>query len=78
MATFTVISLQLGDEFYGTGYFAACLVMAFVAFVLADQTFTKLNFLTFIGNNPSIEVATAMRPRGLLGRWRRRKPAAGT
>jgi len=50
----TVLSIGLGEDFYGVGYFIACLISAFVAYRLADQTFENLNFLTFIGNNPSV------------------------
>lgn len=58
MASFTLITLKLGPEFYGVGYFLACLIGAFMVYVIADRTFTNLNFLTFIGNNPSIEPAS--------------------
>ncbi len=50
----TLWSISLGEDFYGVGYFAACLISSFVAYRLADSTFENLNFLTFIGNNPSI------------------------
>lgn len=50
----TLLSIYLGENFYGVGYFAACLISAFVAYRLADITFENLNFLTFIGNNPSV------------------------
>lgn len=53
-AGLTIASLQLGEDFYGTGYFVACLVSAAVAYGMADSTFERLNFLTFLGNNPSI------------------------
>jgi polysaccharide biosynthesis protein PelG len=51
-------SLRLGEDYYGAGYFAACLVCAAVAYRMAEKTFDRLNFLTFLGNNPSI-VGTA-------------------
>ena len=50
----TLLSISLGEDFYGVGYFVACLISSFVAYRLADSTFENLNFLTFIGNNPSI------------------------
>lgn len=62
------LSVWLGEDFYGTGYFAACLAASLVAFVLADRTFDQLNYLTFIGNNPSILPSAAARG---AGRWRR-------
>ncbi|MFM9938558.1 MAG: exopolysaccharide Pel transporter PelG [Hyphomicrobiaceae bacterium] len=58
MAGLTMVSLRLGPEFYGVGYFLACVIGGFVAYFLADRTFTNLNFLTFVGNNPSIEPAS--------------------
>jgi polysaccharide biosynthesis protein PelG len=55
---FAVLSLLLGDDYYGVGYFAATLVSAAIAFIAADRTFVRLNFLTFIGNNPSVKGAS--------------------
>jgi uncharacterized membrane protein len=54
----TIASAELGEEYYGTGYFLACLISALVAFVVAERTLANLNYLTFIGNNPSIKPAT--------------------
>ena len=51
---FAMLSLRLGEDFYGTGYFAACLIAAAFAYRMAETTFGRLNFLTFLGNNPSI------------------------
>jgi polysaccharide biosynthesis protein PelG len=48
------LSLRLGEDFYGAGYFCACLVSGAIAYVMAERTFERLNFLTFLGNNPSI------------------------
>ncbi len=48
------VSIRLGEDFYGAGYFAACLISGAVAYVMAERTFERLNFLTFLGNNPSI------------------------
>ncbi|MGE0767179.1 MAG: exopolysaccharide Pel transporter PelG [Hyphomicrobiaceae bacterium] len=61
MAATTFASLQLGEEFQGVGYFAACLISAFVAYRLADRTFADLNYLTFIGNNPSVVASSGRR-----------------
>ena len=52
--TLTLWSIAIGEDFYGVGYFLACLIASFVAYRMADRTFETLNFLTFIGNNPSI------------------------
>ena len=74
MASLTLISVKLGEDYYGVGYFMACLIAGFIAYRLADRTFTDLNYLTFIGNNPSIEVSTNYRNKGLFARLMRRVP----
>ena len=63
----TVLTLRLGEEYYGTGYFLACITASFFAYRLAEATFARLNFLTFIGNNPSVAAGTGQRTR----RWQR-------
>jgi polysaccharide biosynthesis protein PelG len=50
----TVLTINWGEEYYGVGYFAASLISAGVALLVADSTLKRLNYLTFIGNNPSI------------------------
>ena len=63
-ALFLVLNLALsmltvawGEDYYGVGYFAAALVSSAVALVIAERTFARLNYLTFIGNNPSVTAA---------------------
>ncbi len=58
-AGFTGLSVYLGETYFGVGYFAACLVSSFIAYLAADSTFLRLNFLTFLGNNPSVRAAAA-------------------
>jgi polysaccharide biosynthesis protein PelG len=67
-AVLTMLTIRLGEDFYGVGYFLACLISSFVAYRLADSTFTNLNFLTFIGNNPSVLASTGGRRPMLIGR----------
>jgi uncharacterized membrane protein len=67
-AGLTVATLRLGEDYHGVGYFLACLVASFAAYRMADTTFDRLNFLTFIGNNPSIEASKASRRRRWLAR----------
>ena len=55
----SMLTVWLGEDYYGVGYFAACLITSLVAWRMADATFTNLNFLTFIGNNPSIGASVA-------------------
>ncbi len=50
----TLVTISLGQDYYGVGYFLACLIAALIAYFLADSTFDRLNYLTFIGNNPSV------------------------
>lgn len=54
----TAITIRLGEDFFGVGYFLACLIVSFAAYILAVSTFKRLNYLTFIGNNPSIREST--------------------
>jgi polysaccharide biosynthesis protein PelG len=72
----TWLSLRLGEDYYGVGYFAASFVAAAVAYRCADRTFTNLNFLTFIGNNPSIQASLSARTGWLTGMIGRRRSAA--
>jgi polysaccharide biosynthesis protein PelG len=65
---FAVVSLGLGEDFYGVGFFAAALIAAAVTFIAAEGTFRRLNFLTFIGNNPSVRGVSTGTGRGVLGR----------
>ena len=50
----SIITVRLGEDYYGVGYFLAAFIASAVALIIADQTFGKLNYLTFIGNNPSV------------------------
>lgn len=65
-AGLTMLTLRLGEDFHGVGYFLACLIASMVAYRFADVTFDRLNYLTFIGNNPSIEPGSAYRRRSWL------------
>ncbi len=76
MAGFTGLALAGGDEYHGVGYFAACLVAAFIAYRLADRTFKDLNYLTFIGNNPSVAASSGWRSKGWLAALGLRRPAS--
>lgn len=50
----SLVTIALGEDYYGVGYFLACLITSYVAYRAATRTFADLNYLTFIGNNPSI------------------------
>lgn len=60
--TLTAMTVRLGDDYHGVGFFLACLAAAVAAFIAADRTFERLNYLTFIGNNPSILPSSAAPP----------------
>ena len=55
----SIVTVKLGQDYYGVGYFLACLISSFLAYVFATVTFQDLNFLTFIGNNPSIRASVS-------------------
>ncbi len=61
---FAALTAAWGEEYYGAGYFLAAFCSAAVALAVADRTLARLNYLTFVGNNPSI---SGLRPRS---RWR--------
>ena len=67
-AGLTAVSIKLGVDYYGVGFFLATLIGSFVAWWLAASTFKSLNYLTFIGNNPSVQAAMSGERRGLSGR----------
>ena len=61
----TALTVHWGEDYYGVGYFAAAFIASAVALVVAEQTFAKLNYLTFIGNNPSVTGPKRRWSRGL-------------
>lgn len=64
----SLASVAGGEDYYGAGYFMACLLASLAAYVAAERTFANLNYLTFIGNNPSIEASST--ERGKRRGWR--------
>jgi polysaccharide biosynthesis protein PelG len=70
---FALVSLGLGEEYYGVGFFAAALIASGVTFLAAESTFRRLNFLTFIGNNPSVRGASSDTGQGPLSRLTSRR-----
>jgi uncharacterized membrane protein len=53
----TWISIQMGWRYHGLGFLAAALISSICAFVVMERSLANLNFLTFIGNNPSVRGA---------------------
>lgn len=68
----TALTVYWGEDYYGVGYFAASFIASAVALVVADQTFSRLNYLTFIGNNPSVSGPKRQRI------WHRKRSANST
>lgn len=66
-AGLAVLTSSWGEEYYGVGYFLAAFAAAALALIFADTTLRNLNYLTFIGNNPSV-----VQP--ARARWRLRRP----
>lgn len=52
-AVFTLGTQSLGYPYFGAGYFLAAVLAAASAFALAQREFSRLRYLTFIGNNPA-------------------------
>lgn len=50
----SALTVRLGEDYYGLGYFAATVVASAVAFIVAESTLSRLNYLTFVGNNPAV------------------------
>jgi len=67
-AGLTQLSIVKGVDYYGIGFFLAALLASLAAWSLAAATFRDLNYLTFIGNNPSVGEAPGDRRAGLLAR----------
>ena len=65
--TLAALTVHLGQDYYGVGYFLACLISSLLAYIMATSTFQNLNFLTFIGNNPSIRASQSQVRRGWFG-----------
>jgi polysaccharide biosynthesis protein PelG len=53
-AGLTYGSIKLGWRFHGMGFFLATLISSLVAYAVMERTLANLNYLTFIGNNPSV------------------------
>jgi uncharacterized membrane protein len=51
----TALTVHLGFEWYGYGYFAAALISAAVAALIATDAVARLPYLTFVLNNPALK-----------------------
>lgn len=68
MASLTWLTIRLGEETYGVGFFLASLLTSALAFATVLSTLQRLNYLTFLGNNSSITPSAYYR-RPVLRRW---------
>jgi uncharacterized membrane protein len=66
----TLVTASWGEDYYGVGFFAAAVISSVIAYVIAERTFEKLNYLTFIGNNPSVTGPPAPWLRRIISMWR--------
>lgn len=55
------LSLGWGEPYYGYGYFIASLVMMVTAFGVVSWYVGRLPYLTFIANNPSVQIPRSWR-----------------
>jgi uncharacterized membrane protein len=56
---FTWIARGLGYPYYGYGYFLASLVSLVFAYALTVRSVTRLPYITFVANNPSLRPSAA-------------------
>jgi uncharacterized membrane protein len=50
----TAATLYVGADWYGYGYFVACVVAACAAAMMTNDAVARLPYLTFISNNPAL------------------------
>jgi len=53
-AVFTTVSLHMGTPYYGYGYFLSAIFTFLVGYLMLVFALTKLPYITFVANNPSI------------------------
>jgi polysaccharide biosynthesis protein PelG len=55
-AVLTFALLPLGASFLGLGFLAASAVSALIAYLALARTLYRLDYLTFIANNPAVRI----------------------
>ena len=60
-AGLTTLTIWWGVDSYGIGFFLAALLASIAGWLLLTATFRDLNYLTFVGNNPSVRAAVQSR-----------------
>jgi uncharacterized membrane protein len=55
-ATLTWVLIPLGPNYLGLGFLAASAVSALIAYLALARTLYRLDYLTFIANNPAVRI----------------------
>jgi uncharacterized membrane protein len=52
----TFVLLALGPNYLGLGFLAAAAISALIAYLALARTLHRLDYLTFIANNPAVRI----------------------
>jgi uncharacterized membrane protein len=55
-AVLTWALLPFGASYLGLGFLAACAISALIAYLALARTLYRLDYLTFIANNPAVRI----------------------
>jgi polysaccharide biosynthesis protein PelG len=55
-AVLTIALLPLGASYLGLGFLAASAISALIAYLALARTLHRLDYLTFIANNPAVRI----------------------
>jgi uncharacterized membrane protein len=55
-AGLTFVLLALGPNYLGLGFLAASAISALIAYLALARTLYRLEYLTFIANNPAVRI----------------------
>lgn len=61
-AVLTFVTLKLGEQYLGLGFLAAAALSAAAAYLVLIRTLYRLDYLTFIANNPAVRQRNSSRP----------------
>ena len=53
ISALTFLLLPFGPNYLGLGFLAACAISALIAYLALARTLYRLEYLTFIANNPA-------------------------
>jgi uncharacterized membrane protein len=63
-AGFTLASLMIGMNYLGLGFLFASVIAAALAYLALADTLFRLDYLTFIANNPAVRTRQSANPKG--------------